>query len=113
MCRYTRFGMASQYVTSLREEIGPPRRLRRYYPPVSQESKRHQRAALSSRRATWLALRRPEDLSSEEQHLLNLVEQAHTQVKVACELAQAFAQMLRGRNAPALDPWLEETLKGG
>jgi len=60
-----------------------------------------------------LALRRPEDLSSEEQHLLDLVEQAHTQVKVACELAQAFVQMLRGRNAPALDPWLEETLKGG
>lgn len=102
-----------QYVTSLREEIGPPRRLRRYYPPVSKERKRHQRAVLSSRRATWLVLRRPEKLSSEEQLLRDLVEQAHPQVKVACELAKAFAQMIRGRNAPALDPWLEETLKGG
>jgi transposase len=102
-----------QYVTSLREEIGPPRRLRRYYPPVSKERKRHQRAALSSRRATWLVLQRPEEISSEEQHLLDLIKQAHPQVKVACELAQAFAQMIRGRNAPALDPWLEETLKGG
>lgn len=101
-----------QYVTSLREEIGPPRRLRRYYPPVSKERKRYQRAALSSRRATWLVLRRPENLSSQEQRLLDLLEQAHPQLKVACEAAQAFAQMIRGRNAPALDPWLEETLKG-
>jgi transposase len=101
-----------QYITALREEVGPARRPRRYYPPVSKERKRYQRAALSSRRATWLVLRRPEDLSSEDQHMLALVEQAHPQVKVACELAQAFAQMIRERNAPALEPWLEETLKG-
>lgn len=102
-----------QYVTSLRKEIGPPRRLRRYYPPIARERQRHQRTALSSRRATWLVLRRPEDLSSQEKHLLNLLEQAHPQVKVACVLAQAFAQMIRGRNAPALEPWLEATLTGG
>ena len=42
-----------------------------------------------------------------------LVGQAHPQVKVACELAQAYAQMIRGRDAPALEPWVEETLKGG
>lgn len=102
-----------QYVTSLREEIGPPRRLRRYSSPVSKERKRQQRAVLSSRRASWLVLRRAEDLSSEEQHLLALVEQAHPQVKVACELAQAFVRMIRGRNASAFAPWLEETLQGG
>jgi transposase len=45
--------------------------------------------------------------------MLDQLEQAHTQVQVACELAQAFAQTIRGRNAPALEPWLEETLKGG
>jgi transposase len=61
----------------------------------------------------FLVLRRPEALSSEDQHLLDLLGQAHPQVKVACELAQTFAQMIRGRNASALDPWLEETLKGG
>jgi transposase len=102
-----------KYVTSLREEIGPPRRPRRYYPPIAKQRKRQQRTVLSSRRATWLVLRRPEDLSSEDQHTINLLGQVHTQVKGACELAQAFAQMIRGRNAPALEPWLEETLKGG
>lgn len=97
-----------QYIASLRKEIGPARRPRRYAPPVSKERKRHQRVALSSRRATWLVLRRPEDLSLEDQHLLDLLGQAHPQVKGACELAQAFAQMIRGRNAPAFEAWLQE-----
>jgi transposase len=100
-------------VTSLREEIGPPRQLRRYYPAVSKESKRQQRTALSSRRATWLVLRKPEDLSSKDQHLLDLLGQAHPQVKVACELAQAFAQMIRQRKAPMLEHWLGEALRSG
>ncbi len=102
-----------QFVTFLREEIGPARRPRSYYPAVSKQRKRQQRASLSSRRATWLVLRRSESLSAEDQHLLDLREQAHPQVKVACELAQAFTQMIRGRNAPALEPWLEETLQCG
>jgi transposase len=95
------------YLTALREEVGPRRRPRRYYPPVSKESKQHQRTGLSSRRATWLVLRRPENCSSEDQRTLDLLKQAHPQVRVACELAQAFAQMIRKRNATALEPWLE------
>src|SRR6266700_3362320 len=95
------------YLTALREEVGPRRRPRRQYPPVSKESKQHQRTGLSSRRATWLVLRRPENCSSEDQRTLDLLKQAHPQVRVACELAQAFAQMIRKRNATALEPWLE------
>lgn len=34
--------------------------------------------------------------------------QAHGQVEVACKLARSFALMLRERNAPALEPWLQE-----
>ncbi len=97
-------------VTSLRKEIGPARRPRRFYPPVPKEKKRQQHTALSSRRATWLVLQRPENLSAEDQHLLEHVRQAHIQVKAACELAQAFVQMIRGRDASALQPWLEKTL---
>jgi len=94
-------------LTALREEVGPRRRPRRYYPPVSKESKQHQCTGLSSRRATWLVLRRPENCSSEDQRTLDLLKQAHPQVRVACELAQAFAQMIRKRNATALELWLE------
>ena len=96
------------YLTSLREEIGPPRRLRRYSPPVSRERKRALHMAVSSRHATWLVLRRPEDHKPEDQQNLDLVMQAHAQVKAACVLAQAFALMIRTRSAEALDPWLKE-----
>jgi transposase len=98
---------------ALREAIGPQRRPRRYYPPISKQGQRHQRTGLSSRRATWLVLRKPEDRSTEDLHLLDLVEQAHPQVKVACALAQAFVQMIRNRNAFALQPWLEEAARSG
>jgi transposase len=96
------------YLTALREQVGPQRRPRRYSPPVSAESKRHQRTALSSRRTTWLVLRKSEDRSAEDQYLLNLVEQTHPQVQVACALTQAFVRMIRSRNASALQPWLKE-----
>jgi transposase len=101
------------YLTSLREEAGPPRRLRRYYPPISLQKKRQQRTAVSSRRATGLVLRRPEELSAEDQQMLALVLQAHAQVKSACLLAQAFALMIRTRNAPALEAWLQEAAQSG
>lgn len=96
------------YLTSLREEIGPPQHPRRYYPPVPRQKKRQQRLAVSSRRATWFVLRRPEDLSGEDQQTLALLCEAHAQVKAACLLAQAFARMIRSRNASVLEPWLEE-----
>ena len=61
----------------------------------------------------FLVLRRPENCSSEDQRTLDLVKQAHPQVRVACELAQAFAQMIRKRNASALESWLQEATESG
>ena len=49
----------------------------------------------------------------EDQRTLDLLKQAHPQVKVACELAQTFAQMLRKRKASALEPWLEGASTSG
>jgi len=45
--------------------------------------------------------------------MLDLLRQAHAQVTSACELAQAFAQMIRSRNAFALEPWLAEATTSG
>jgi len=101
------------FLTALREQLGPQPRARRYYPPVSQERKQHQPTCRSSRRATWLVLRRPESRTSEDQYTLDLLKQAHPQVRVACDLAQAFAQMLRKRNASALESWLEGASASG
>jgi transposase len=102
-----------KYITSLRKEIGPPRRPRRYYPPVSGERKRQQHMAVSSRQATGLVLRRPEGLSMKDQRTLDLVMQAHPQVKEAGTLAQAFALMIRSSDAPALEDWLQEASRSG
>jgi len=102
-----------QYLTSLRKEVGPARRQRRYYPPVSAERKRKPYRAVSSRQATWLALRRPQELSSQDQRALELVMQAHAQLEVACKLAQSFALMVREKNVSALEPWLQEASESG
>lgn len=99
------------YLTALRKHIGQEGHPRRYYPPVSQKKKHHQRTVLSSRRATWLALRKPETRSTEDQQRLLLLQQAHPQVRTACELAQAFVQMIRERHASALEPWLKAALE--
>ena len=98
------------YLTALRKQTGQEGHPRRYYPPVSQK-KQYQRTVLSSRRAIWLALRKPETRSAEDQQLLLLLQQAHFQVGTACELAQAFVQMIRERNTSALSPWLKEAIE--
>ena len=102
-----------QYITSLRKEVGPARRPRRYYPPVSAERKRQPHRAVSSRQATWLVLRKPQELSLEDQHALKFVMQAHAQLEVACTLAQSFALMVREKNVSALEPWLQEASGSG
>ena len=99
------------YLTALRKHIGQEGHSRRYYPPVSQRKKHHQRTVLSSRRATWLVLRKSETRTAEDQQLLLLLQQAHPQVRTACELAQGFVQMIRERHASALESWLKEALE--
>ncbi len=64
-------------LTALRTQFGSARRPRRYYPPVSKESKQSRRIGLSSRQATWLVLQKPETRSAEDQRLLALLQQAH------------------------------------
>ena len=101
------------YLTALRKQIGQEGHPRRYDPAVSPKKKQHQRAVLSSRRATWLVLQKPETRSVEGQQLLLLLQQAHPQMEAACALAQAFVLMTRERNASALEPWLKEATESG
>ncbi|GHO63938.1 hypothetical protein KSC_028300 [Ktedonobacter sp. SOSP1-52] len=59
-----------------------------------------------ARQAMFLFLRRPEELSAEEQETLSLLRSLHSEVKLAYELVQQFAQMLRTRTGEQLDDWL-------
>lgn len=65
---------------------------------------------LPSRQATFLFLRRPEDLDKEEQATLLQLRQSHPEVELAYDLVQEFAQMLRTRTGEELDVWLAKAL---
>ncbi len=68
---------------------------------------------LSSRRAAWLLLSRPENLTDAEQTALAELGEICQDVRVSHALAQAFAQMIRERRVNALDPWLEQAAASG
>jgi transposase len=63
---------------------------------------------LTPRQATWLTLRRPENVTEEEQHLLVQLYQARPAFAQAMTLAQDFARLLRARQPGQLDAWLQQ-----
>ena len=67
-------------------------------------------APLPSRQATFLFLRRPEDLDKQEQGTILQLRQSHPEVELAYDLVQQFARMLRTRTGEDLDAWLAKAL---
>ncbi len=63
-------------------------------------------ALATSRQAAFLFLRRPEKLNVEEQEQLCKLRQINSEVDLAYDLVQQFAQMLRARTGERLDAWL-------
>jgi len=62
---------------------------------------------LSSRQATFLFLRRSEELETEEQETLIALRHLHPEIDLAYDLVQQFAQILRTRTGEQLDAWLD------
>jgi transposase len=94
------------YLTQLRKTQGlaPRTRTMQPAPPVTDPTVQ----GLTPRQATWLTLRRPTDLTEDEQHLLTRLPQAHAAFAQAIALAQDFAQLLRARQPERLDMWLQQ-----
>jgi len=65
-------------------------------------------APLSSRRAPFLFLRRPEKVTPDEQAPLLTLRQTHPEVERTSDLVQQCAQMVRTRTGEHLDGWLAE-----
>ena len=63
---------------------------------------------LSSRQASFLFLRRPEELEADEQESLLTLRHLHPEIDLAYDLVQQFARMLRTRTGEQLDDWLEK-----
>jgi len=101
------------YLSELRDETEPRTGPRRHLRASPSRQQRWQPSVPSSRRATWLILSRQERLSEEKRRQRDIVLEAHPEVNTACLLAQAFAQMIRTRNAKALEPWLEQAIDSG
>lgn len=91
------------YLTQLRKAPGLAPRTRTVppVPPVMVPTVQR----LTPRQATWLVLRRPENVTEDEQHLLVHLHQAHAACAQAIALAQDFAQLLRARQPQRLEAW--------
>jgi transposase len=61
---------------------------------------------LTARSATFLFLRRLEELDGDEQHALSMLRHPHPDIELAYNLVQQFAQMLRTRTGEQLDNWI-------
>ena len=55
-----------------------------------------------------MTLRRPENVTEAEQHLLTQLHQAHATFAQAMTLAQDFARLLRARQPERLDAWVQQ-----
>ena len=62
---------------------------------------------LSARRAAWLLIRWPEELTADEQDILQRLTASCHEAATAHALAQSFRQMVRERNDAGLDTWSE------
>ena len=94
------------YLTQLRKAQGlaPRTRMVQSAPPVTDPTVQ----CLTPRQATWLTLRRPQDVSEDEQHLLARLCQAHATFQQAIALAQGLAQLLRARQPERLEVWVQQ-----
>jgi transposase len=65
-------------------------------------------ALLLARQATFLFLRRSEELRAEERETMLVLRQTHPEVDLMADLVQQFVQMLRTRTGELLDDWLAQ-----
>ena len=61
----------------------------------------------SARQLAWLLVRNPDDLEAEERGVLEHIQQ-DADIACAYDLARRFGQMVRTRDAVALDTWLAD-----
>ena len=80
----------------------PHRKLERSRLPVHCSPLRSHRA----RQATWLFVRRPEELTTQEKEIVERLRQLHSEIDLAYLLVQQFVQMVRTRTGERLDAWL-------
>jgi transposase len=90
-------------VAQLRQEPGLPVAQPLAATPVPVKT-----TSLTPRTLAYLVLQRPEKLTDPQIELIQQACQQHPQLQQITQLAQAFAHILRTRQADQLDPWLDK-----
>ena len=65
----------------------------------------------AARRAIWLLLKKPQELSEDDKAALDRMLAACPQIIPTYNFAQAFMRIVQQRFSNALDPWIEAVLK--
>jgi len=102
------------YLQRLRQAQGLPRRSRNAHPdhPMAHMNVRDAAAAgVTPFEAALSVLRCPEKCTAADQALLAQLGEGTAEVREAVELSQAFATMLRERQADRLDGWLDRATR--
>jgi transposase len=89
-----------EFVAQLRKADGLPPRTRMLTPTDDLQ------ARLTPRTATWLILKRPDQVEDKDRSLVQCVRRLHPDLDAAITLAQDFATMIRAHLLADLDPWL-------
>jgi transposase len=99
------------YVAALREMSGVPARSRKAggQPLAAKATER----VPSSRTLAWMSTQEPHTLEEDQRATLEKLGAINPTIKTALELGQAFATMVRQRQADNLDEWLERAAKSG
>jgi transposase len=86
-----------------------PRRRGRPPAPAATMTSPPQRRC-SARQAAWLLVRRPDDLEDADRCIVERLCQHSAVIDTAYHLAQDFIQIVRERQATALEPWLDRAV---
>jgi transposase len=67
----------------------------------------------SAKRASWLIVKKPPELTEDEKEALHRIIQSDPQVSLAVDLARQFMTMVRHRKQDMLDGWMETVKTSG
>lgn len=100
-----------QFIAHMRKALHLPPRTRMIRPAqtLSENSER----PMTPRRATWLILQAPDQITDTIQDQIDHMRTMHPNVDSAISLTQDFANMLRTRTVSHLDTWLEAATDSG
>jgi len=95
-----RRSIVRDFVAQLRQEDGLSPRIRVLTPPADR------RARLTPRTATWVVLKRPDQIEDEDRLLIQRLRTLDGDIDATITLAQDFARIIRHHLLNDFDPWL-------